>query len=463
MPFLSRIYLNPLRTGAQNLLRNPQRMHAAVLGGLSGQPVEERVLWRLETDAHRASLLVLTQSTPSWEHLIEQAGWTAADEPQALVRPYQPVLDRAERGREFRFRLRANPVSATRNPQKPSPAQFRLLEASERPRGVRVAHRTAAHQLAWFTDRVGKWGFSIPSTTDGLPDARLGARDRMVFTKSGDTSGRRLVIQTATFEGRLRISGTRPRPDQPVGGRRGSPRVRVRRSLTLAPHPEPEMWWLSDPQDLHRVEDRLSTVYVERCHVDRDENAVVLVNSERTVRSPRRSRRHRAHRARNPRSPRRGAAARRLRHRDVLGRRARRADVRRRPRPQPRLRATHAAGLPRDPDQRTLWRRPPHVRHALPRRRRQHRNHATAPRPGRRPSQAALPRSTAKRTGVPGPAASTGPASPSPPATTSTGCCPPATPASTAICHAADRRHRRQPSSRLRPYRRRHLLRPRHR
>src|SRR3954469_18997000 len=75
MPYLSRIYLNPLRTGAQRLLRNPQHMHAAVLGGLSRQPVTERVLWRLDTEQHRASLLVLTQSTPSWEHLVEQAGW----------------------------------------------------------------------------------------------------------------------------------------------------------------------------------------------------------------------------------------------------------------------------------------------------------------------------------------------------------------------------------------------------
>lgn len=46
------------------------------------------------------------------------------------------------------------------------------------------------------------------------------------------------------------------------------------------------MWWLAGPQDLYRVEDRLSTVYVERCHVDRDENAVVFVNRERTVRLP---------------------------------------------------------------------------------------------------------------------------------------------------------------------------------
>ena len=46
------------------------------------------------------------------------------------------------------------------------------------------------------------------------------------------------------------------------------------------------MWWLARPQDLHRIEDRLSSVYVERCHVDRDENAVVFVNRERTVRVP---------------------------------------------------------------------------------------------------------------------------------------------------------------------------------
>jgi len=46
------------------------------------------------------------------------------------------------------------------------------------------------------------------------------------------------------------------------------------------------MWWLSDPQDLHRIEDRISSLYVEKCHVDRDDNAVVLVNKARTVRVP---------------------------------------------------------------------------------------------------------------------------------------------------------------------------------
>lgn len=46
------------------------------------------------------------------------------------------------------------------------------------------------------------------------------------------------------------------------------------------------MWWLADPLSLHRIEDRLSTLYVERSHLDRDDNAVIIVNKERTVRVP---------------------------------------------------------------------------------------------------------------------------------------------------------------------------------
>lgn len=46
------------------------------------------------------------------------------------------------------------------------------------------------------------------------------------------------------------------------------------------------MWWLAEPQDLHRVEDRVSSVYVERSHVDRKENAIVVVDRERSIRIP---------------------------------------------------------------------------------------------------------------------------------------------------------------------------------
>lgn len=208
MPYLSRIWLNPLRTQTQRMLRNPQRLHAAVLGASSRQPVTERMLWRLERDTpHRAALLVLTQSTPSWEHLVEQAGWPHSDEPQALVRSYQPLLDAVVRGREFAFRLRANPVGATRKPVKPSPAQKEHLNAKPRPRGVRVPHRTAAHQLAWLTQRVNRWGFEILTNSDGNPAVQLSHRERLVFVKDpGHPDQRRVTLQTATFDGALRVT-----------------------------------------------------------------------------------------------------------------------------------------------------------------------------------------------------------------------------------------------------------------
>ncbi|GLW66578.1 hypothetical protein Arub01_48220 [Actinomadura rubrobrunea] len=47
-----------------------------------------------------------------------------------------------------------------------------------------------------------------------------------------------------------------------------------------------DIWWKAHPHDLHRLQDRVSSVYVERCHVDRDENAVVVINKRETVRIP---------------------------------------------------------------------------------------------------------------------------------------------------------------------------------
>ncbi|WP_051951861.1 type I-E CRISPR-associated endonuclease Cas1e [Actinacidiphila yeochonensis] len=47
-----------------------------------------------------------------------------------------------------------------------------------------------------------------------------------------------------------------------------------------------EPWWRTGPQDVHRLEDRVSSLYVERCHIDRDDNAIVLINKARVVHVP---------------------------------------------------------------------------------------------------------------------------------------------------------------------------------
>jgi CRISPR system Cascade subunit CasE len=231
MPYLSKIALNPRRRGALRLLGNPHFMHAAVQAGLARQPVTERVLWRLETTTpHRPEVLVLTDSRPDFTHLVEQAGWPHADAGQPLVRDYTPLLERITVGREFAFRLTANPVQHLRRPQNMSDEQALLrakqdalhgTAAERKVRGFRVAHRTAAHQLTWLLSRAERAGFCIPpvrtSAPDtpelGLgrpgrpaPDVALVARDTLRFRKH--KGGRDIVLATATFQGRLRVTDT---------------------------------------------------------------------------------------------------------------------------------------------------------------------------------------------------------------------------------------------------------------
>lgn len=206
MPYLSKIPLNPVRRGAQRLLRNTQALHASVLSGLVSQPVTERVLWRLESRDHVADLLVLTQSRPSWEGLVEDAGWPGADGGQALVRDYQPLLDRLAVGRDFAFRLTANPTSRVRQPQSPSAAHERALARSSRPRGIRVGHRTASAQLGWLLRRAAgegdTWGFSL-GPVDAARVSLVGRRHDSFRPRRGQPP---ISLDVATFEGVLRVT-----------------------------------------------------------------------------------------------------------------------------------------------------------------------------------------------------------------------------------------------------------------
>ncbi|OAR21863.1 type I-E CRISPR-associated protein Cas6/Cse3/CasE [Streptomyces sp. ERV7] len=226
MPYLSKIALNPRRRQAVSLLSSPHRLHAAILAGLAVQPVTERILWRMETNApHRAEILVLTESRPSWQHLIDEAGWPGADGGHPRIADYTPLLERLALGREFTFRLTANPVQSVPHPAKPSEQQNARLKAhteqpdsARRPRGFRVAHRTAAQQLDWLLTRAERHGFTIPPTPTPTPAPGLTAdathtpgpavtitsRDILRFHKH--RNGPRITLSTATFEGRLRVT-----------------------------------------------------------------------------------------------------------------------------------------------------------------------------------------------------------------------------------------------------------------
>jgi CRISPR system Cascade subunit CasE len=211
MTTLSRIWLNPLRSGGQRLLGSPQRLHAAILGGFPDLSPTDRVLWRLDSDnAHRPTVLVLGKGHPDWSHLVEQAGWPSSDADQVRVADYEPLLDQVVHGREFRFKVTANPVQSVR-PAAPGPD-------GRYGRFARMGHRTEAHQRQWFLDRTDRWGFSVagaslPEPPPGLePEdgpfetVRVTHRQRHNFQKGNGR--RRVTIQTATFEGLLTVTDT---------------------------------------------------------------------------------------------------------------------------------------------------------------------------------------------------------------------------------------------------------------
>jgi CRISPR system Cascade subunit CasE len=206
MPFLSRIRINPFRQKSRELLANPHKTHGAVLAGLP-DPEVERPLWRWDTGRERRPyLLVLTHTVADWAHLVEQCGWPAADGDHVITRDYTPLIRQLGEGREFAFRVTANPVQNV-----PAPAQESTPEPSAKPgRAVRKGHRTAAHQQRWFLERAERWGFQVPPAllddpeADDVPDMRITQRQRLSFAKR--KGGKPVILTTATFEGRLRIT-----------------------------------------------------------------------------------------------------------------------------------------------------------------------------------------------------------------------------------------------------------------
>ena len=189
--FLSRMFLNPRRRGARRLIADPQAMHAAVMSAFPPDAHEAgRTLWRIDDDADRLSLFVVSPTMPSFEHLQEQAGWS--NQVSWDVRPYGQVLDRLMKGQEYSFRLAANPV--------------RIVTGDD---GVkrRHAHLTAAQQLAWLTDRTDRLGVEFGGASgllddeDPVPEAAVTGREQLRFRRKG----RPMTLTRVRYDGHLRV------------------------------------------------------------------------------------------------------------------------------------------------------------------------------------------------------------------------------------------------------------------
>ena len=218
--FLTRIYLNPHRRGARNLMRSRQTMHAAVLNcfppGSLDDAAAPRVLWRLDRVATRSGqplqgspaygLFISSPVSPDPSHIVETAGYDT--DGGVVVRELDGFLDRLEAGQRWGFRLCVNPT-------------FRDKGQLDRAGRKKVlAHVTQEQQTKWVLDRAERCGFKI------LESADLGGELPVLEDSQGQRiDGKNLLINgverslvefrrsnglvrlsIATFEGVLEVS-----------------------------------------------------------------------------------------------------------------------------------------------------------------------------------------------------------------------------------------------------------------
>lgn len=189
--YLSHIPLNPARSGARQLVASRQRLHAAVLSCLPPSHRDlGRVLWRLDSDGpHQLDLWIASPMPPSFEPLIQQAGWTAS--PGCRTAAYDKLLDSLASGQRWVFRLEANPTIS--------------LKGEGRTRGKRVPLVKRAAQLDWLLARQERLGFRIPVGSQGRPNLDVSNRREYRFDRRHEARTDAVSLLGVRFDGVLEV------------------------------------------------------------------------------------------------------------------------------------------------------------------------------------------------------------------------------------------------------------------
>lgn len=219
--FLTRIYLNPHRRGARQLMRSRQVLHAAVMncfppGALEGAGMP-RVLWRLDRPpsprsgtARRGSpscaLFISSPVPPDPSHIVEEAGY--ATDGGVVIRETDAFLEQLDAGQRWGFRLCVNPT-------------FRdSRQVNGRGQAKVLAHVTQDQQTQWVLDRAARLGFKVVTSAEYGGDLSVledqngqrvdgsnllinGVERGIAEFKRGSS---RVTLALATFEGVLEVT-----------------------------------------------------------------------------------------------------------------------------------------------------------------------------------------------------------------------------------------------------------------
>jgi CRISPR system Cascade subunit CasE len=188
MAYLSRLILNPRSRRVQRDVADPYQRHRTIMAAFPDPlPGTERVLHRLEHDAHanRLTLLVQSDSEPDWRFL-EDSYLLPADPLGGLDNPAVKPFELALRPNQvLSFRLRANPTVKKKRPGQQH--------------GNRVPLVREEQQLAWLQRQARRHGFRLLEAGVQERGSRRGLIHR-------NETGHRLSLYVVQFDGRLVIT-----------------------------------------------------------------------------------------------------------------------------------------------------------------------------------------------------------------------------------------------------------------
>ena len=228
--YFSRLCLNARNRATRRDLGDLQAIHRTIMSAFpTAGPTaraQERVLWRLEPDAHRGSAVLLVQSAsaPDWSRLAP--GYLKDDRPE--VKPIDAALASVASGMRLRFRLVANPTKRLLGEGRPDGSHAK---------GERIPLRGDEALLAWLARKGAESGFTVG------PDSAAAART-VVVRPLGDLVGWRrrgtgdgasqLTLRGVQFEGILTVTDP-DRLRQAVASGIGSGKAYGFGLLSLAP------------------------------------------------------------------------------------------------------------------------------------------------------------------------------------------------------------------------------------
>lgn len=202
--YLSRLLLNPRSRQVQRELANPYELHRTLMAAFPETlPKKERVLHRLDPQARTGQLVLLvqSQSTPDWGHLVGTDYLLPADPLSSLDNPaVKSITLPLQAGQRLSFRLRANPtIKKVRRDE----------ETGERRNSNRVPLLREEKQLDWLQKRAEAGGFRLLRATAGQ------AQEQKIWKKKG---ARPITLYTVQFDGHLQVQSPEKLLDAVKGG-----------------------------------------------------------------------------------------------------------------------------------------------------------------------------------------------------------------------------------------------------